>query len=222
MARKSPKKSASKTDSKRKALTARKTPANSLAKASAKTLKKSAKPKTSTTKPSANKTSANKASSTMATTLHEGDRAPDFTLQRDGDSVVRLADFAERKLVVFFYPRADTPGCTKEACGFRDALADYDKAKVVVLGISPDEPKDVTKFSEKFHLNFPLLADADHAVAEKYGAWQQKSMYGRKYMGAARITFVIGKNGKVRHVFEKVKPEGHDQEVLKWLKENPE
>jgi len=151
-----------------------------------------------------------------------GKSAPTFDLPSSTGTNFNLADLKGKTVVLYFYPRADTPGCTKEACGFRDALADYDKAKVVVLGISPDEPKDVTKFSDKFHLNFPLLADADHAVAEKYGAWQQKSMYGRKYMGAARITFVIGKNGKVRHVFEKVKPEGHDQEVLKWLKENPE
>jgi len=152
-----------------------------------------------------------------------GKAAPKFDLPSSTGKNIRLEDFKGKQTVVlYFYPRADTPGCTKEACGFRDALADYDRAKVAVLGISPDEGKDVTKFSAKFHLNFPLLADADHAVAEKYGAWQQKSMWGRKYMGAARITFVIGKDGKVRHVFEKVKPEGHDREVLKWLGENPE
>lgn len=123
--------------------------------------------------------------------------------------------------MLYFYPKADTPGCTKEACGFRDALAEYDRAKVAVLGISPDPIKAVEKFANKFTLNFPLLADEDHAVAEKYGVWVEKSMYGRKYWGAARVTFVIGTDGRVLHVFEKVKPEGHDQEVLAWLKENP-
>lgn len=150
-----------------------------------------------------------------------GKAAPSFALPASTGDSVGLSDFKGKKTVVlYFYPRADTPGCTKEACGFRDALADYDRANVAVLGISPDPPKDVTKFAEKFHLNFPLLADADHAVAQKYGTWQEKSMYGKKYFGVTRTTFVIGKDGKVRHVFEKVKPEGHDQQVLRWLAEN--
>lgn len=150
-----------------------------------------------------------------------GKAAPKFSLPSSTGQTIRLDDFKGNKAVVlYFYPRADTPGCTKEACGFRDALADYDRANVAVLGISPDETGDVTRFSGKFHLNFPLLADADHAVAEKYGTWQEKSMYGKKYFGAARTTFVIGKDGEVVHVFEKVKPEGHDQEVLRWLGEN--
>lgn len=150
-----------------------------------------------------------------------GKTAPKFKLPSSTGEPISLADYAGKKTVVlYFYPRADTPGCTTEACGFRDALADYDKANIAVLGISPDPAKDVTKFGEKFHLNFPLLADEDHAIAEKYGTWQEKSMYGKKYMGATRTTFVIGKDGKVRHVFEKVKPAGHDQEVLTWIKEN--
>ena len=150
-----------------------------------------------------------------------GKTAPKFDLPSSTGNNLRLDDFKGKKtLVLYFYPRADTPGCTKEACGFRDALADYYEANIAVLGISPDESKDVSKFSDKFHLNFPLLADADHSVAEKYGVWQEKSMYGKKYFGAARTTFVIGKDGKIRHVFEKVKPEGHDQEVLKWIREN--
>jgi peroxiredoxin Q/BCP len=150
-----------------------------------------------------------------------GKAAPSFALPTSTGEQVALSEFNGKKTVVlYFYPRADTPGCTKEACGFRDALADYDRANVAVLGISPDPPKDVVKFAEKFHLNFPLLADADHAVAQKYGTWQEKSMYGKKYFGVTRTTFVIGKDGKVRHVFEKVRPEGHDRQVLEWLSEN--
>ena len=148
-----------------------------------------------------------------------GGKAPSFKLPASNGKAIGLSDFAGKKTVVlYFYPRADTPGCTKEACGFRDALADYDAANVAVLGISPDPVEAVTKFADKFHLNFPLLADADHSVAEKYGVWQEKNMYGRKYWGAARTTFVIGKDGRIAHVFEKVKPEGHDRQVLEWLK----
>jgi thioredoxin-dependent peroxiredoxin len=148
-----------------------------------------------------------------------GSKAPSFKLPSSEGNTISLADFAGKKTVVlYFYPKADTPGCTKEACGFRDALADYDRANVAVLGISPDPVEAVTKFAGKFHLNFPLLADADHATAEKYGVWQEKSMYGRKYWGAARTTFVIDKAGRIAHVFEKVKPEGHDREVLEWVK----
>jgi peroxiredoxin Q/BCP len=158
---------------------------------------------------------------TMAEYPKVGAAAPKFDLPTSTGKSIKLDDFKGKKTVVlYFYPKADTPGCTKEACGFRDAIADYDKGDIAVLGISPDPVKDVEKFSTKFHLNFPLLADADHAVAEKYGVWQEKSMYGKKYMGAARTTFVIDKNGKIAHVFEKVKPEGHDQEVLAWIKEN--
>jgi peroxiredoxin Q/BCP len=148
-----------------------------------------------------------------------GKPAPSFKLPASNGETINLAEFkGEKTVVLYFYPKADTPGCTKEACGFRDALADYDKASVAVLGISPDPVEDVTKFAEKFHLNFPLLADADHAIADAYGVWQEKSMYGKKYWGVVRTTFVIGKDGKLQHVFEKVKPEGHDQEVLAWLK----
>jgi thioredoxin-dependent peroxiredoxin len=148
-----------------------------------------------------------------------GEAAPEFTLPASGGRTISLSEFKGKKVVVlYFYPRADTPGCTKEACGFRDALADYDKAKVAVLGISPDPVKAVEKFAMKFALNFPLLADADHAVCERYGAWVEKSMYGKKYWGAARTTFVIGEDGRVLHVFEKVKPEGHEAEVRAWLR----
>ena len=150
-----------------------------------------------------------------------GSSAPKFTLPASTGQTIKLTDFAGKQVVVlYFYPRADTPGCTTEACGFRDALAEYDKESVAVLGISPDPVEDVTKFAGKFHLNFPLLADADHAVADKYGVWGEKSMYGRKYMGVLRTTFVIDRKGKIAHVFEKVKPDGHDQEVLAWIREN--
>ena len=109
-----------------------------------------------------------------------GKSAPKFDLPSSEGKSIALSDFKGKKTVVlYFYPRADTPGCTKEACGFRDALADYDKAHVVVLGVSPDDAAAVTKFAKKFHLNFPLLADADHSIAEKYGVWQEKSMYGK-------------------------------------------
>ena len=122
--------------------------------------------------------------------------APEFTLQSSTGESVNLADFKDRTVVLYFYPKADTPGCTKEACGFRDAIASYEKLKVPVFGISPDPVADVKSFAEKFHLNFPLLADEDHSVSEKYGVWVQKEMAGNKYMGVARTTFIIDK-GKI-------------------------
>jgi thioredoxin-dependent peroxiredoxin len=149
-----------------------------------------------------------------------GARAPGFRLPASDGRTIDLKDFAGKQTVVlYFYPKADTPGCTTQACGFRDALADYDRSKVAVLGISPDPIEKVVKFAKKFGLNFPLLADADHAVAERYGVWQEKSMYGRKYFGAVRTTFVISKDGTIAEVFEKVKPAGHEQQVLQWLRE---
>ena len=147
-----------------------------------------------------------------------GSKAPTFKLPSSTGETIDLKDYRGKKVVLYFYPRADTPGCTKEACGFRDAIAGYKKLGVPVFGISPDPIADVKKFSDKFKLNFPLLADEDHSVTEKYGVWQEKSMYGKKYMGAARTTFIIGEDGKIEHVFEKVKPEGHDQEVLEYLR----
>ena len=153
-----------------------------------------------------------------ASPLPAGKRAPKFDLESSTGSRINLDDFAGKQTVVlYFYPKADTPGCTKEACGFRDALADYDKANVAVLGVSPDPVDDVRKFSDKFHLNFPLLADPEHATAEAYGVWGEKKFMGRSYLGAHRVTFVVGKDGRVAHVFEKVKPAGHDREVLAWL-----
>ena len=147
-----------------------------------------------------------------------GDKAPMFKLPSSTGETVDLSKLKGKTVVLYFYPRADTPGCTKEACGFRDAIASYKKLDVPVFGVSPDPVEDVKKFADKFKLNFPLLADADHAVAEKYGVWQERSMYGKKYMGVARTTFIIGPDGKVTHLIEKVKPEGHDQEVLALLK----
>jgi thioredoxin-dependent peroxiredoxin len=149
-----------------------------------------------------------------------GQKAPGFKLPASDGKTIGLADFAgQKRVVLYFYPKADTPGCTKEACGFRDALSDYDRANVAVLGISPDPVEDVKAFAQKFHLNFPLLADADHRVSEQYGVWQEKQNYGKTYWGVVRTTFVIGKKGEIEHVFEKVKPEGHDQEVLNWLRQ---
>jgi thioredoxin-dependent peroxiredoxin len=147
-----------------------------------------------------------------------GTPAPKFELPASTGNTIALGDFAGRqRVVLYFYPKADTPGCTVEACGFRDAIASYQKLDVPVFGISPDPVEDVKKFADKFNLNFPLLADADHSVAEKYGVWQEKSMYGKKYWGVARTTFVIGKDGRIEQVFEKVKPDGHEREVVEWL-----
>jgi peroxiredoxin Q/BCP len=149
-----------------------------------------------------------------------GSSAPTFALPNEDGSTVDLAKLKGKTVVLYFYPKADTPGCTKQACGFRDTIGQYTKANAAVYGVSPDPVGDVKKFSDKFHLNFPLLADADHSVCEKYGVWQEKSMYGKKYMGVARTTFIISPKGQIEHVFEKVKPEGHEQEVLAWLAEH--
>jgi peroxiredoxin Q/BCP len=147
-----------------------------------------------------------------------GEKPPIFVLPSSEGSTVDLANLlGKQPIVLYFYPKADTPGCTTQACGFRDAMADYKKARVVILGVSPDPIDRITKFAKKFNLNFPLLADADHAISERYGVWQEKSMYGKKYMGVARTTFLIGKNGTILHVFEKVKPAGHEAEVLQRL-----
>ena len=131
---------------------------------------------------------------------------------------MELAAFAGQRVVLYFYPRADTPGCTVQACAFRDANTAYSSLGVPVFGVSPDPLADVAKFARKFDLNFPLLADEDHAVSELYGVWVEKSMYGKKYWGVARTTFVIGADGRVEKVFEKVNPDGHDKEVLAYLK----
>jgi peroxiredoxin Q/BCP len=139
--------------------------------------------------------------------------APDFSLPADDGAVVTLSALRGRPVVLFFYPKDDTSGCTVEVCSFRDALPRFDEVDAVVLGISPDSVKSHVKFKTKFALPYRLLADTEHAVAEAYGVWQEKSMYGRKYMGVARTTFVVGADGRIARVFEKVKPEGHGEEV---------
>ncbi|HVA19785.1 MAG TPA: thioredoxin-dependent thiol peroxidase [Solirubrobacteraceae bacterium] len=149
--------------------------------------------------------------------IEQGQMAPDFELPDQDGREVKLSDFRGQPVVIYFYPKADTPGCTVQACGVRDHRADYAKVGSVVLGISPDPVAKVRKFHEKFDLNFPLLADEDHAVTERYGVWSQKSMYGETYMGAERTTFIIDSAGKVAEVLRKVKPAEHDKLVLKAL-----
>lgn len=149
--------------------------------------------------------------------IQPGEQAPDFALPNQDDGTVRLSDLGGGPVVVYFYPKADTPGCTTQACGVRDHRGDYEKAGATVLGISPDPVSKVKRFHEKFDLNFPLLADEDHAVAEAYGVWVQKSMYGRTYWGAQRATFVLDADGVVAHVIAKVSPKTHDEQVLKAL-----
>jgi peroxiredoxin Q/BCP len=151
--------------------------------------------------------------------LEKGDLAPDFTLQDQHGDPVSLSKLRGRKVILYFYPKADTPGCTAQACGVRDHRGEYEKVDAVVLGVSPDPVKNVAKFDQKYGLGFPLLADADHLVAEEYGVWVEKSMYGRKYWGAQRATFIIDAEGKVAHVIPKVTPSTHDDEVLAALSE---
>jgi peroxiredoxin Q/BCP len=151
--------------------------------------------------------------------LGEGDNAPDFTLPDQNGEQVKLSDLRGEALVLYFYPRADTPGCTTQACGVRDRGADYAKAGARVIGISPDGVKAIDKFAGKYDLDFTLLADADHAVAEAYGTWAEKSMYGKKYMGVQRATFIVGPDGRIAKVFPKVSPKQHDDLVLKALGE---
>jgi len=146
-----------------------------------------------------------------------GDIAPDFTLPDQNGEPVQLSALRGKRVVLYFYPKADTPGCTTQACGVRDHGGDYAGANAVVLGVSPDPVKPIAKFADKFGLGFPLLSDADHAVAEAYGVWVEKSMYGRQYMGMERSTFVISPEGAVTHVFRKVKPAEHDALVLAAL-----
>jgi len=150
--------------------------------------------------------------------IRAGMEAPDFTLQSDSGTSVTLSGLRGRPVVLYFYPRDDTPGCTVEACEFRDAWGDVEKAGAVVIGVSPDDVPSHGRFRTKFQLPFPLLADPDHRVAELYGVWGEKSMYGRTFFGILRTTFVIDPGGRVRQVFERVKPKGHAARVLEALR----
>jgi len=149
--------------------------------------------------------------------IEQGETAPDFALPDRAGRTVRLSDFGDRTVVLYFYPRADTPGCTTQACGVRDRSAEYEALGAVVIGISPDTVEDVRKFSEKFGLDFTLLADRDHEVSESYGTWVEKSMYGRLYMGVQRATFIIGPDRKVLRTFPRIQPKKHDELVLEAL-----
>jgi peroxiredoxin Q/BCP len=144
----------------------------------------------------------------------EGDSAPEITLDTDSGEHFRLSSLRGKNVVLYFYPKADTPGCTKEACAFRDASQKFTRANTVIVGVSPDASKAQAKFKDKFDLPFTLLADVDHSAADAYGVWKEKSMYGKKYMGIERTTFVIGADGKIKKIFPKVKVEGHAEEVL--------
>ncbi|MEK0425263.1 MAG: hypothetical protein RJB11_1354 [Planctomycetota bacterium] len=157
----------------------------------------------------------------MSDWLEVGSKAPAFTLLDAEGKKVKLSDFKGSPVVLYFYPKDDTPGCTKEACAFRDRSAELKKLGAVVLGVSPDTPASHTKFRDKYSLNFPLLADESHEVAEKFGAWREKNMYGKKSMGIQRSTYLIDGQGKVAYVWKKVSVDGHDQQVLEALQELP-
>ncbi len=150
--------------------------------------------------------------------LKVGQKAPDFSVMDDKGEKVKLADLKGKKVVLYFYPKDDTPGCTKEACAFRDGIDKIKKRGAVVLGVSADSVESHKKFKSKFDLNFPLLADTEKKMIEAYGVWKEKSMYGKKYMGIERTTFVIDENGKIEQVFPKVKVDQHYDEVLEALK----
>ena len=148
-----------------------------------------------------------------------GETAPDFTLPDQDGNEVTLSELRGQPVVLYFYPKADTPGCTTQACGIRDHRADYERAGAKVIGVSPDPVNKVGKFADKHSLDFTLLADEDHEVAERYGVWVEKNMYGRTYMGVQRATFVIAPDGTVARVFPKVSPKTHDEAVLQALSE---
>ena len=146
-----------------------------------------------------------------------GQKAPNFSVEDDSGKKVKLSDFKGKKVVLYFYPKDDTPGCTKEACSFRDGLKGLTKLGAVVLGVSMDDVKSHKKFKDKFDLNFPLLADTEKKIVTDYGVWKEKSMYGRTYMGIERTTFIIGGDGKISHIFPKVKVGQHYDEVKEAL-----
>jgi peroxiredoxin Q/BCP len=149
--------------------------------------------------------------------LEIGDKAPDFTLPTDGTGSVTLSKLKGKKVVLYFYPKDDTPGCTKEACSFRDGWSAFRRRKIEVLGVSAQDEKSHRKFAEKFSLPFRLLADAARKIVEAYGVWGEKSLYGRKFMGTNRVTYVIDEKGKIAAVWPKVKPDGHAEEILKTI-----
>ena len=149
--------------------------------------------------------------------LAVGDRAPAIALKDQNGKLVRLSSFKGKRVVVYFYPKADTPGCTQQSCNLRDAFPRLKKLKAAVVGISPDPPEKQKKFDDKYDLGFPLLADTDHAVAEAFGVWGEKSLYGRKFMGIVRTTFVIDEKGRIEKVFPRVKVDRHFDEVLAAL-----
>jgi thioredoxin-dependent peroxiredoxin len=150
--------------------------------------------------------------------LKEGDKAPAFTVATNGGGKISLADYLGKNVILYFYPKDDTPGCTKEACAFRDYFADFKKAGAVIFGVSPDSVKSHDKFVEKFKLPFTLLADEDKKIVEAYGVWGEKSFMGKKYLGVYRVTFLIGPEGKIKKIWPQVKPEDHVAEVLAALK----
>jgi len=155
------------------------------------------------------------------TEIVAGSPAPEFrvpAVTRQGEHEIALSDYRGKSVVLYFYPKDDTPGCTTEACSFRDQLQDFEAVGGVILGISPDDPKSHAKFAEKFALPFPLLADPDHAVAEAYGVWKERTNYGKTYMGIERTTFVIDKDGNIAKVFPKVKVDQHSEKVLEFVK----
>jgi len=151
--------------------------------------------------------------------LSIGSAAPDFTLLTDAGAELRLSSLQGKKVVLYFYPKADTPGCTREACSFRDEFPRIEAAGTVVLGVSPDKPESQARFKKKYDLPFALLADTEHAVAELYGVWKLKKNYGKEYMGIERTTFVIDTAGKIARIFPKVKVDGHSEQVLAALAE---
>lgn len=146
--------------------------------------------------------------------LKAGDKAPSFSLPSDNGEVVSLKDFKGKTVVLYFYPKDMTPGCTQEACDFRDASTKLKKSKAVIIGVSKDSVERHNKFSQKYELNFPLLSDGSGEICEAYGVWKEKSLYGKKFMGIERTTFIINPQGKIEKVFNKVKVKGHSEEVL--------
>ena len=155
----------------------------------------------------------------MADWIEAGSKAPAFTLKDDANNKVKLSDLKGNPVVIYFYPRDDTPGCTKEACAFRDRYDEIKKRGVRLFGVSDDDAASHTKFREKYSLPFPLLVDADHAMSEAYGAWREKNMYGKKSMGIQRSTYLIDADGKVAKVWKRVSVDGHDQKVIEALDE---